>query len=288
METLEIKVAKFPALEPIANAIISAKNNAGLSSGQVGIYRKEDGSLVTDTDSRVQDYLASVLAGVYEGQGLSFVMEEKDTENAAAYPFVERAEVTVYLDPLDGTSSYVKGTGNWAISVGIRSDHSALGIIQPAKGSMLIGYQGEDGNNIYTWRNGRIVEIGPTTLHTDQWRVAAHYNHQSIETLRRIYSILKGSPVVDPRSFGDAPQPGSLAADITGLVTGKYNLVVNGGCYPWDIAAAQTIIASGGHKIMDWEGNEINLAKLNDPRQMLRIVAGSPENITRFYDQVYG
>lgn len=130
--------------------IIDVVRDAGklMKNDNVDIIQKGNTSnYVTSIDVNVQKYLEEKLLELLPGS--SFVGEEGDTEKATG-------EYVWVVDPIDGTSNFIRDIGISSISVGlIKSGLPYLGVIyQPFRNEM---YWGETGNGAYM--NGKRIHV---------------------------------------------------------------------------------------------------------------------------------
>lgn len=101
------------------------------------VNHKADGSVITEADTEVNDFLHGALMRLLPGSG--WLSEEtRDDRNRLANEWVW------VVDPLDGTNEFVRGTPEFAISVGLVHLGSAvLGcVVNPASGEGGVGRLG--------------------------------------------------------------------------------------------------------------------------------------------------
>jgi fructose-1,6-bisphosphatase/inositol monophosphatase family enzyme len=103
--------------------------------------RKRDGTLVTEADLAVEEILLEGLQALFPGDGIC-------GEEGAR---VAGGEGTWYLDPIDGTSSYVEGLAYWGVAIARVDAHgTALGAYYlPRLDELWFAARGRGG-----WRDG--------------------------------------------------------------------------------------------------------------------------------------
>jgi len=104
---------------------------------RITVNHKADGSVVTEADTEVNDFLHGALMRLLPGSG--WLSEEtKDDRSRLGNDWVW------VVDPLDGTNEFVRGTPEFAISVGLVHQGSAvLGcVVNPASGEGGVGHVG--------------------------------------------------------------------------------------------------------------------------------------------------
>lgn len=101
------------------------------------VNHKADGSVITEADTELNDFLYEALTRLLPGSG--WLSEEtRDDRRRLANDWVW------VVDPLDGTNEFVRGTPEFAISVGLVHQGSAvLGcVVNPASGEGGVGQVG--------------------------------------------------------------------------------------------------------------------------------------------------
>ena len=104
---------------------------------RVTVSRKADGSLITEADTEVNEFLRRVLTRLLPGSGwLSEETIDDSSRLASDWVWV--------VDPLDGTREFARGVPEFAISVGLVHRGSAvLGcVVNPASGEGGVGHVG--------------------------------------------------------------------------------------------------------------------------------------------------
>ena len=104
---------------------------------RVTVNRKADGSLVTEADTAVNDFLRRVLTRLLPGSGW-LSEESRDDLSRLGNDWVW------VVDPLDGTKEFARGVPEFAISVGLVHRGSAVMgcIVNPASGEGGVGHVG--------------------------------------------------------------------------------------------------------------------------------------------------
>ena len=77
--------------------------------GQSKTRRKQDGSLVTDADQACEDLIVCELTKAFPGCA---IISEEGTETHGEHG-------TWYVDPIDGTSSFVEGLAHWGPTISL-------------------------------------------------------------------------------------------------------------------------------------------------------------------------
>jgi histidinol phosphatase-like enzyme (inositol monophosphatase family) len=153
------------------------------------------------------------------------------------------AERRWYIDPIDGTRSYVRGVPLWGSMIAVESGGAMVAgaIACPATGDLVAAARGEG-----CWHNDARASVS------------------AVDSIARA-TILGTSPAFR-RNPGRAVRWGALAArsaiartwgDCYGYVlvaTGRAELMADDRLSPWDVAALIPIITEAGGVFTDWQG----------------------------------
>lgn len=214
----------------------------GASDIQQKIHQKEGkGNFVTDYDSRVQAVLKEkLLALIPEAV---FFGEEDDADQAQigeGYAFI--------VDPIDGTSNFMRGYRASCISVAVAQGGApVMGVVynpymqetfyaQRGKGAFL------NGEKIHT--SDRTLEQGLILFGTAPY--SEDLSKKSFEVAYRYFSRAE-----------DLRRSGSAAIDLCALACGRAEFYFELILCPWDYAAGALIVEEAGGIVSDLEGNPV-------------------------------
>lgn len=195
--------------------------------------RKADDSPVTLADQAANDYIVAELAKYFPD--IPVVSEEgaKDRKGASRFFLV---------DPLDGTSGFVRGRGEFTVNIGLVEDFKAhIGVIYiPVTGEMYSG----DGSRAY--RNGE--EIRCRAMPHDGVVLVGSKNHMDAETLSFIEEQKK--------KFNNLTFIGAASSlKFCRIAEGKADIYPRyGRTMEWDTAAGQAILQSAGGSVVTPDG----------------------------------
>jgi histidinol phosphatase-like enzyme (inositol monophosphatase family) len=148
-----------------------------------------------------------------------------------------------FIDPIDGTRSYVRGVPLWASIIAVAEGENVLAgaIACPAAGEIIAAARGEG-----CWWNGarcRVSDVGAiaeATLLTTDARFVHHPDRAA-----RWSSLAEEAELT--RTWGDGF--GYLA-----LATGRAEAMIDDRVNAWDVAAAQVVVEEAGGVFTDWLG----------------------------------
>jgi fructose-1,6-bisphosphatase/inositol monophosphatase family enzyme len=216
---------------------------------------KEDGSVITQIDGQVEDYLVAKIARRYPDANL--VTEE------AARPFSESRPYTFCLDPIDGTDVYSQGMAGWCVSLGLldRDLRPIAGIVYAPRLDLLF-----------------FADVGtPATLNGDGIHVppsvGSLLTSANVMVSSRIYRYLDFCGFrCKIRSIGS----GALHLCFPLVYRGVFAAVQGPGSHIWDIAGAHAINASLGSCFEYWDGSQIDYSALLDGSSGRDIIVSGP------------
>lgn len=195
------------------------------------IYQKGNKSnYVTSCDIAVQEYLTEKLSMLLPG---SLVIGEENTENPS------EAELLWVVDPIDGTSNFIRDIGISAISVGlVKNGTPYLGVIyQPYRDELFYAREGQG-----AYLNGTKIHVSDRDFaHAHLCSAMSLYDKRFADPCFRIIERVY-------READDLRRLGSAAVELAYLACGRVELYFEIRVFPWDVAAAIPIIReAGGH-----------------------------------------
>jgi myo-inositol-1(or 4)-monophosphatase len=220
-----------------ALAAVHEAGEIGLSRFRrtVKTQRKADGTPVTEVDLAIDALLRERLLAAYPADG--WLSEEG--EKSCHWRTCRRAWI---VDPLDGTSGYLRGEPYWCVAVALAIGHvPVLGVIHaPALGHTWTAAAGKG-----AFLNGEPIRVSPR-------------------------EELAGAHIIGPRYIHDArrwetpwPQVSvtrlpSLALRLARVASADADgMIAPGHKSDWDIAAGDIIIREAGGIVTDARGEEI-------------------------------
>ncbi|MBM4321830.1 MAG: inositol monophosphatase [Deltaproteobacteria bacterium] len=216
---------------------------------------KADGSVVTEADRMVEDFLCERIDRLHPG--CNFVTEERSRGFDPARPF------TFAIDPIDGTDGYSQGMHGWCVAVGLldRSGEPLAGIVfAPALGLL---FAADAGGRVEV--NGRPAGgFGPVGGFTGNSCVMASSQIHHELDLRRFPGKV--------RSIGSA----ALHLCFPALYPGVIGALQDRRAFIWDVAAAHAICRAAGCAVTYLDGSALDYQALQSSGWQLRdfVIAG--------------
>jgi myo-inositol-1(or 4)-monophosphatase len=199
---------------------------------KVAHQHKSDGSLCTEADIAAQNALTKKLQAILNVPVLG---EEMSTAEQRAL-WEAGHEGLWCIDPIDGTSNFVRGLSYFAVSVAlIREGKSVLGVVyDPVANEMFAAEQGKG-----AFLNGEklVSREAAATL-------AQALASVDLKRLKKklVTQLASQPPYSSQRNFG------ASALDWCYTATGRYDVYLHGGQKLWDYAAGLLVLQeAGGH-----------------------------------------
>ncbi|MEZ3420482.1 MAG: inositol monophosphatase [Eubacterium sp.] len=234
-------------LDKIMEAVKKAGEIYKSAAGNLGIESKGSAvNLVTQYDKKIQDFLFSELSEILPG--CSFLGEEGEGNKALSdgYCFI--------IDPIDGTTNFIKGFQHSAISVGLAKDKELiLGVVLDPDLNNL--YYAEKGKGAYL--NGKRIHVSDCNMQNSLVLFGTcPYEHELAE---KTFTLTKQ---VFYKAI-EIRRGGSAALDICYVAAGKADLYYELILRPWDFAGATVILKEAGGICKTLEKEEIDCGKIS-------------------------
>jgi myo-inositol-1(or 4)-monophosphatase len=219
---------------------------------RIDVERKEDLSPVTIADQGIERELRRLIAQRFPDHGM--LGEEMGATPGERY--------TWYLDPIDGTKSFISGMPLFGTLIALSDDREGrvvAGMIDmPALAERWYG------TATCTLFNGRPVRVSATTELTDAQIYTSSPDFFTPDDWQR-YDTLSRKAMFR-RFGGDCYQYGLLAS-------GYCDLVVETSLKSFDFMALVPVVEGAGGIIRDWEGRPL------DPTSDGRVIAAANESL---------
>lgn len=209
-------------------------------SQDLHVELKPDRTQVTDADQRVERVVREHLAAARPGDAV--LGEEFGSDGAGRRQWI--------IDPIDGTSNFVRGVPNWGLLLAlVVDDVPQLGVVSaPALGRRWWAATGhgawlqEHGGEARPIRVSGIRDLGAASLSYNSFR--------GWDEAGRLDELVRLARAVDrTRAYGDLWSY-MLVAEGAVDVAAEFDLK------PWDIAALLPIIREAGGRVTDADGAE--------------------------------
>lgn len=226
------------AVRECSKIIIEAENIQNALDSKPG-----HANFVTAYDKRVQQELFGRLGEILPQASFMGEEEANGQYTGEGYLFI--------VDPIDGTTNFIKGCRASAISVGLLKDgKQEMGIVyNPYRGEMFTAKKGEG-----AYLNGAPIHVSKDTLDNSLviFGTAPYYEELSGQSFQLAYEFFK-------RSL-DVRRSGSSAIDLCDVACGRAGMYFELRLSPWDYAAASLIVTEAGGSVGGTDGEPLQFA----------------------------
>jgi len=215
-------------LEDAAAIVMAAGDEAQRARKHLRVEHKADNDYVTQVDQSTEESIRHALLEKYPEDG--FLGEE----------FGIRGNTEQYwvLDPIDGTTNYIRGMEEYAVSLAyISCGRPVIGVVYcPAIGTVYTAVKGGG-----AFRNGEAIHVteDPTLRDTVVGMSFAHRHSQHADSIHKLVATLM-------TRAGDMRRSGSAALDLCRVAEGCYGAFVEPCLNIYDIAAGTLIVEEAG------------------------------------------
>jgi myo-inositol-1(or 4)-monophosphatase len=239
---------RSPLMTVMTDAVMKASRSLKRDFGEVEnlqVSRKGPGDFVSAADRKAETILREALEKARPGYGL--VMEESGV--------VEGTDQSHrwHIDPLDGTTNFLHGLPQFAISVGLeREGQVVAGVIyDPAKDELFIAEKGKG-----AFLNNRRIRVAARTDLEDAV-VACGLPHIG----KGDHGLFLKEAAAVMGQVGGMRRLGAAALDLAYVACGRLDAYWERGVNSWDVAAGIIMIREAGGYVSDADGGSDSLTK---------------------------
>lgn len=256
-------------MHPMLNIAVRAARAAGnVISRNIGrdgynVEEKRKDDLVTDIDRECERTITQILLKSYRDHAI--LGEEGGLQGN------KESEYQWIIDPIDGTTNFVKGIPHCAVSIALQhKGRTQLGVVfDPMTNEMFTAARG-DGAAL----NGRRIRVA-SLPNLEGAIVCTAVPHRLRERMDAYFVILKR--LVD--NCADIRRSGCASLDLCYTACGRYDAYMEQGLKPWDFAAGELILREAGGIATDFTGGP-NFTKSGN------IVVGNPQVVQTILSKV--
>lgn len=234
--------------------------------GRVTVQQKGPGDLVTEADFAAQQVIREIVAQRFPDHG--FVGEEGPSQSHS-----DNAEYVWYVDPLDGTTNFVRGLRYFAVSIGIaRRGELVCAVVLDPMGNECFAAEKGAGATL----NGQPLKTS-STQHLNDALVAVSlpvHSRRGQRPLEQVLDVLALSQGVR--------RMGSAALNLCYVAAGRFDACWDTKTSTWDVAAGVLIVQEAGGVVSGPDGGPFSLhqptpiaaANSSLHRELLAVLSG--------------
>lgn len=251
-------------MEPAINIALRAARKAGdliVRASErmdlVKVEEKERNDFVTNVDKSAEEEIIYQLRKAWPNDNIL-------GEESGLLAGNDDSDTTWYIDPLDGTTNFVRGIPHYAVSIGCvkagRLEHAV--IYDPVREEEFCASRGKGAtvngrrmrvSSQHTF-NGALIGTGIPYRSSQQSFIGGYLN--CVE-----HFAVNGSGI---------RRAGAASLDLAYVAAGRMDAFWEFGLRPWDVAAGMLLIRESGGFVADFQGGETSLETGN-------VVCGNPK-----------
>ncbi|MCT4716743.1 inositol-1-monophosphatase [Enterobacteriaceae bacterium H18W14] len=247
-------------MHPMLNIAVRAARKAGNliaknyeTPDAVEASQKGSNDFVTNVDKDAERLIIEVIRKSYPQHT---IIAEESGELAGT-----DQDVQWVIDPLDGTSNFIKRLPHFAVSIAVRvKGRTEVAVVyDPMRNELFTAVRGQGAQlNGYRLRGSTARDLDGTILATGFPFKAKQHAAPYMNIVTKLFT-----------QCADFRRTGSAALDLAYVAAGRVDGFFEIGLKPWDFAAGELIARESGSLVCDFTGGHNHLITGN-------IVAGNP------------
>jgi myo-inositol-1(or 4)-monophosphatase len=232
-------------MNPTTNIAVRAARQAGnvllryhSRLDAVAVFEKQANDFVSEVDQAAEQAIISTIHKAYPDHGI--LAEESGQHGAGDYQWI--------IDPLDGTTNYLRGVPQFAVSIALqhRGQLVTAVVYDPLREEL---FTAEKGNGAYL-NDRRIRVTGQKALAGALLGTGIPFRDQ------RFADAYLGMLKALMRDTAGIRRPGSAALDFAYLAAGRTDGFWELGLATWDFAAGALLVREAGGVVTDLAGGD--------------------------------
>lgn len=248
-------------MHPMLNIAVRAARNAGKvilqkfeEKDKVEVLQKGSNDFVTNVDKDAEAMIRDTILKSYPNH--SIVGEELGQQLGSD------ADYLWVIDPLDGTTNFIKGIPHFAVSIALkvkgRTEQAV--VYDPIRGELFSATRGQGAQlNSKRIRVNKATDLSGTVLATGFPFKHKHHMEEYMNAFSALFI-----------HTADMRRAGSAALDLAYVAAGRVDGFFEIGLKPWDTAAGQLLVKEAGGLVTDFAGG-------NNQDKSGNIVCGAPK-----------
>lgn len=247
-------------MHPMLNIAVRAARKAGNLIAKnyempdaVAASQKGSNDFVTNVDKEAERAIIDVIRKSYPQHSII-------SEEAGELTGTDQ-DVQWVIDPLDGTSNFIKRLPHFSVSIAVRiKGRTEVAVVyDPMRNELFTATRGQGAQlNGYRLRGSNARDLDGTILATGFPFKAKQHATSYIKVIGKLFT-----------QCADFRRTGSAALDLAYVAAGRVDGYFEPGLKPWDFAAGELLVREAGGLICDFIGGHNYVMSGN-------IVAGNP------------
>lgn len=236
-------------MHPMLNIAVKAARRAGniinrasLDLERLSVSHKGPRDLVTEVDRAAESAIIEILQTSYPDHA---ILAEESGEHGMTG---RQAEFQWIIDPLDGTTNFVHGFPEYAVSIALaqRGQITQAVVYDPVRNELFTASRGAG-----AFLNDRRIRVSPRRR-MEEALVGASFRSSDDAQLSRWARMFSELSV----TCAGTRRVGSAVLDLAWVAAGRLDACYGAGLKPWDLAAGSLLVLEAGGLIGDFEGEQ--------------------------------
>ncbi|HJV26401.1 MAG TPA: inositol monophosphatase family protein [Aromatoleum sp.] len=227
-------------------------NRASLQLDQLAVQTKSSNDFVTEIDQAAEAAIIEVLREAYPDHGI--LAEESGQSGDSEYQWI--------IDPLDGTTNFIHGFPQYAISIALAKNNviEQAVIFDPTRNELFTATKGRG-----AFLNDRRIRVSKRTR-LNESLIGTGFPFREFDNVDMYLAMFKD---LTQKTAG-IRRPGAASLDLAYVACGRVDGFWELGLQPWDMAAGVLLVQEAGGLVSDLAGEGTYLETGN-------VVAGTPK-----------
>jgi len=229
-------------------------NRASLDVGQLKIGVKQQSDFVTEVDKAAE---ATIIETLREAYPKHAILAEETGHSGQ-----EDSEYQWIIDPLDGTTNFIHGFPQYAVSIAMayKGVLTHAVVFDPSRNELFTASKGAG-----AFLNDKRIRVSKRAK-LDESLIGTGFPYRMFEHVDPYTEIFKEMT----RRTAGVRRPGAASLDLSYVACGRLDGFWEFGLSPWDMAAGALLISEAGGLVSDLAGEPNYLTTGN-------IVCGTPK-----------
>jgi len=240
-------------MHPMLNTAVTAARHAGnvinrasKDLERVQVSRKQRNDFVTEVDQEAERVITEVLLKAYPDH--SIFGEETGHTARRDNETLTNAENIWVIDPLDGTTNFIHGFPQYAVSIALLQKGVAQqGVVyDPTRNEMFTATKGRG-----AFLDDRRLRVSKREKLSESL-IGTGFPFKKIDNIEQFLRMFKA---VTEQASG-VRRPGAAALDLAYVAASRYDGFFEFGLSAWDVAAGGLLVREAGGLVGDFNGDE--------------------------------
>jgi myo-inositol-1(or 4)-monophosphatase len=212
-------------------------NRASLDLEGIRIGAKGRSDFVTEVDHAAERIIVDILLKAYPDHAI--LAEESGASGASEYTWI--------IDPLDGTTNFIHGFPQYAVSIALRHRDliTQAVVYDPTRNELFTATRGRG-----AFLNERRIRVSRRDR-LNESLIGTGFPFRSLEHLDDYVRMFKA---ITEHTAG-IRRPGAAALDLAYVAAGRLDGFWEIGLSPWDMAAGSLLILEAGGLVSNFDGD---------------------------------